>query len=59
VHGTEDATLGIELGRSARDLLAASGLEPEYHEFEMGHEITPKSLAVVREYARRRLSAGS
>ncbi len=55
VHGTRDETLGIELGRSARDLLRQSGLNPEYAEFEMGHQITPESLAVVREYVRRRL----
>jgi phospholipase/carboxylesterase len=57
VHGTEDATLNIELGRSARDLLQAAGLAPEYQEFDMGHQITAESLAVVREYVRRRLGA--
>ena len=55
VHGTQDQTLGIELGRAARALLEKAGLYPEYHEFEMGHQITPESLAVVREYVRRRL----
>lgn len=55
VHGTRDETLGIELGRSARDLLLQSGLTPEYAEFEMTHQIAPESLAVVREYVHRRL----
>jgi phospholipase/carboxylesterase len=55
VHGTQDATLNVELGRSARELLERTGLAPEYQEFQMGHEITPESLARVREYVRRRL----
>ena len=58
VHGTVDQTLGIELGRSARDLLVEAGLSPEYAEFEMGHQITPESLAVVREYVQRVLPRG-
>jgi phospholipase/carboxylesterase len=53
VHGTLDETLGIELGRSARDLLEKAGLVTEYHEFNMGHQITPESLAVVRDYVHR------
>lgn len=53
VHGTQDQTLGIELGRSARDLLRHAGLSPEYAEFEMGHQITPESLATVRDYVHR------
>jgi len=57
VHGTQDQTLGIELGRAARDLLQNAGLSPEYAEFEMGHQITPESLAVVREYVERVLPA--
>jgi phospholipase/carboxylesterase len=55
VHGTRDETLGIELGRAACDLLRTGGLDPEYAEFEMGHQITPESLTVVREYVQRRL----
>jgi phospholipase/carboxylesterase len=55
VHGTLDETLSVDLGRSARDLLQGAGLAPEYHEFEMGHQMIPDSLSVVREYVRRRL----
>lgn len=53
VHGTEDQTLSVELGRRARDSLVAAGLSPEYAEFEMGHQITEESLAVVRQYIHR------
>lgn len=50
VHGTEDPTLTIDRGRRVREILEAGGLKPEYHEFRMGHQITPESLAVVRDY---------
>jgi phospholipase/carboxylesterase len=50
VHGTEDQTLPIERGRRVRATLEEAGLRPEYWEFPMGHQITPDSLEVVREY---------
>jgi len=31
-------------------VLEEHGIEPEYHEFPMGHNVTPESLAVVREF---------
>jgi len=59
VHGTEDQTLSVELGRRARDSLVAAGLSPEYVEFDMGHQITEESLAVVRQYIHRVLPPGA
>ena len=53
VHGTQDETLPIERGRRIRDLLNKAGLHPEYHEFQMGHQITAESLSVVREFVLR------
>ena len=44
-HGTMDTMLEVELGRSARRFLEAEGYSPEYHEYEMGHQITPDVLA--------------
>lgn len=58
VHGTADETLPIERGRRIREVLLAAGLNPEYHEFQMGHQITPESLAVVREFVVRVLPPG-
>jgi len=55
IHGTLDETLDVELGRSARTLLEEAGVRPEYHEFEMGHQITSESLAVVRDYLAKAL----
>jgi phospholipase/carboxylesterase len=53
LHGTYDQVLDVQLARSARALLEEAGLHPEYHEFPMEHQITPESLAVVREYLDR------
>ncbi|MBM2810022.1 MAG: estA [Chloroflexi bacterium] len=58
VHGTYDQTLPIERGRHIRQVLESAGLQPEYHEFPMEHQITPDSLAVVRDYLKRVLPPG-
>jgi phospholipase/carboxylesterase len=55
VHGTEDQVLPIERGRRVRAILEEAGLKPEYHEFRMAHQITPESLAVVRDFILRHL----
>jgi len=44
-HGTEDQLVTIDRARDSRDRLVAAGIEPEYHEYAMGHEIRPESLA--------------
>jgi phospholipase/carboxylesterase len=38
-HGRRDAVIGVQLARSARDLLLAGGLEVEYHESDAAHHI--------------------
>jgi phospholipase/carboxylesterase len=50
VHGTYDQTLNVRLGREARDFLQAAGLQPEYEEFPMDHQITGESLARVQQF---------
>lgn len=47
VHGTRDEKLGIHLARWARAQLAQLRLALDYRELEMGHQVTPKSLAEV------------
>ncbi len=46
-HGDRDPVIGVELGRAARDLLAAGGIEVTYLESEVGHQIDPASLAAA------------
>lgn len=43
-HGSRDPVIDVEFGRSARDLLEAGGLEVEYRESELGHQIDPAHL---------------
>ncbi len=53
VHGTEDDMISVSAARRARRVLEQYGIEPEYHEFAMGHFVTPESMAVVADFVRR------
>lgn len=53
VHGTEDEMVELFHARRTRFVLEEHGVHPEYHEFSMGHHVTPESLAVVREFLGR------
>jgi phospholipase/carboxylesterase len=44
-HGRRDPIIEVEFGRGARDLLEAGGLEVEYRESDIGHQIDPSHLA--------------
>jgi phospholipase/carboxylesterase len=56
LHGTEDEMIPLREARRARAVLESHGLEPDYHEFAMGHTVTPESLAAVRDFLRRCLA---
>jgi phospholipase/carboxylesterase len=47
IHGTRDPQLPIELGRASRDALRSLGIEPSYHEVEMGHEIARPAMQTL------------
>lgn len=53
VHGTQDDMIPVLAARRARRVLEQHGIEPEYHEFPIGHYVTPESLAVVAGFIRR------
>lgn len=53
VHGTQDDMIPVLAARRARRVLESHGIEPEYHEFPMGHHVTPESIAVVADFIRR------
>ncbi len=53
VHGTEDEMIPVHAARRARRILEQHGIRPEYHEFAMGHYVTPESMAVVKDFIRR------
>ena len=55
VHGTQDDVIPVLAARRTRRVLESHGVEPEYHEFPMGHQVTPESIAVVADFIRRQL----
>src|SRR5207245_1943089 len=55
VHGTEDDMIPVLAARRTRRILESHGLKLEYHEFPMGHFVTPESIAVVAEFVRKSL----
>jgi phospholipase/carboxylesterase len=46
-HGEQDTMLPIEWARASRDRLQGLGVELSYHEFQMGHNVSLDSLAVI------------
>jgi phospholipase/carboxylesterase len=57
IHGTQDDMIPVLAARRARRTLEHHGIHPEYHEFPMGHYVTPESMAVVHDFLLRRLSS--
>ena len=57
VHGTQDDMIPALAARRTRRVLESHSIEPEYHEFPMGHFVTPESIAVVADFIRRRLES--
>ena len=52
VHGTADEMINVNMARRARRVLESRGLDPEYHEFPIGHQVSTESMAVVGEFIR-------
>ncbi len=50
VHGTKDSIIPLDEAHVARDTLSALGVPVKYQEFDMGHEIKPEVLVLVREF---------
>lgn len=50
VHGTKDTVVPLEEARNARDKLTDIGVNVQYQEFDMGHEITPPVLELLQKF---------
>jgi phospholipase/carboxylesterase len=46
-HGRRDPVMEIGFGHRARELLEAGGIEVEYHESDVGHQIDPAHLGAA------------
>ena len=54
-HGELDTLIRAEWGRASRDRLQALGADVEYHEFQMGHNVSMESLEVIHQWLERYL----
>jgi phospholipase/carboxylesterase len=51
-HGRNDSIMEIGFARGARELLGSGGLEVEYHESDVAHQIDPAHLAAATVWLR-------
>jgi phospholipase/carboxylesterase len=49
-HGTDDPLVAIQRGRRAYETNAGAGRKAEWHEFPMGHEVSPAEIVVIRDW---------
>ncbi len=50
VHGRQDTVVPLNAAHRVRDYLLNLGAPMQYKEFDMGHEIQPDALEVIREF---------
>ena len=55
-HGIQDPLLPIDWARRSRDTLQELGVNLEYHEFDMGHQVSEESLAVINAWLEKQLN---
>ena len=55
MHGTQDEVVPLQAAIKSKQTTEALGVEVEYHEFDMGHEISPQMLKVVRNFVVRKI----
>ena len=52
-HGTADDVIPVIAARRTRRVLEEHGIDPEYHEFPIGHQVSEEEIAVVAGFIRR------
>ncbi len=50
VHGQQDQVVPVQAAHQARDQFQQLGAKVNYHEIEMGHEIPPEVLGLIRSF---------
>jgi len=58
-HGRRDPIMAVDFARQARDLLAAGGLDVEYHESDAAHQIDPAQVPAAVAWLRTTLGLKS
>jgi len=54
-HGSADPVVDVDRAQHARDRLGQLGIEPEYHEYDMEHQISAESLTDLTDWVVRAL----
>ena len=54
-HGIQDPMLPVDWARRSRDTLQNLGTNLEYHEFNMGHNVSAESLAIINTWLERQI----
>jgi phospholipase/carboxylesterase len=54
-HGRRDPIMDIGFARQARELLESAGLQVDYHESELGHQVDPEHLRSAAAWLERTL----
>ena len=55
-HGTHDEVVALQRGEASRDALLALGFQVEWHEYVMGHSVSPLEIAELNDWLVRVLS---
>lgn len=50
IHGKQDPVVPLTEAINVKNKLTAIGVKVQYHEFDMGHEITPAVLELLQEF---------
>jgi len=53
LHGLEDRRLPIEVARKAQSTLRSIGAAIEYHEYPIGHKISPQGMKDIEAWLRK------
>lgn len=59
VHGRQDTVVPLSAAVKARDTLSSMGVAVQYQEFNMGHEVTPAVLTLMRSFVLQVISSAS
>ncbi len=54
MHGRQDTVVPLQAALKVKETLESLGVALQYHEFDMGHEITPEMLVVFRNFVAQR-----
>jgi phospholipase/carboxylesterase len=57
-HGRRDPVIDVAFGRRAREVLEGGGLDVEYHESDLGHQVYPAHLSAAASWLEAAVPVG-